>query len=467
MKKTKLLMATFLVLTYLFVLFDGGGPVLAGSLLEKGRLAAYQAATEEYIHYSLLYHETQKQNPIFTVTGEVMEEGDGWIRLWGTAVNYQYLWNEPIEGQVLKNSNIIVHGVRSNYPYYQGNHYYSHTTSGTNAFGSKVPIYVYVTGNEAVYRAKAASDQALQKQGQARDALIDTVNEAFRAYIEKEPEDLSRRILYGYALWELAAVMDRRIDEHMQKPFMEKALEQFDVVLEMEPDNPDALFASSILHYKFGYHKKTIERFEGLLKVGRELPGLDVIPEEDSHLRLIAHFNFGDYAAVRALQPSVQLEDYFSEYFSIVFKAEELANQAKAALESKDNGRAFNYIRLALDALASVKDLPKRSRDAMFERGFVKERHVIDYGSYLRVQARVLSQMGDYSLAASTYQELLKNDKQDAELAFEAAKAFFFAGWEYDAEKALKQAIALDEQYDWLAMSDSDIIFTLLYEWIT
>ena len=77
MKKTKLLMATFLVLTYLFVLFDGGGPVLAGSLLETGRLAADQAATEEYIHYSLLYHETQKQNPIFTVTGEVMEEGDG------------------------------------------------------------------------------------------------------------------------------------------------------------------------------------------------------------------------------------------------------------------------------------------------------------------------------------------------------------------------------------------------------
>ena len=92
---------------------------------------------------------------------------------------------------------------------------------------------------------------------------------------------------------------------------------------------------------------------------------------------------------------------------------------------------------------------------------------MIDYGSYLRVQARVLAQMGDYGLAASTYQELLKNDKQDAELAFEAAKAFFFAGWEYDAEKALKQAIALDEQYDWLAMSDSDIIFTLLYEWIT
>jgi outer membrane protein TolC len=86
--------------------------------------------------------------------------------------------------------------VRSNYPYYQGNHYYSHTTSGTNAFGFKVPIYVYVTGNEAVYRAKAASDQALQKQGQARDALINTVNEAFRAYIEKEPEDLSRRILW-------------------------------------------------------------------------------------------------------------------------------------------------------------------------------------------------------------------------------------------------------------------------------
>ena len=89
----------------------------------------------------------------------------------------------------------------------------------------------------------------------------------------------------------------------MQKPFMEKALEQFDGVLEMEPDNPDALFASSILHYKFGYHKKTIERFEGLLKVGRELPGLDVIPEEDSHLRLNAHLTLA--TMLQSLQPSV------------------------------------------------------------------------------------------------------------------------------------------------------------------
>ena len=41
----------------------------------------------------------------------------------------------------------------------------------------------------------------------------------------------------------------------MQKPFMEKALEQFDGVLEMEPDNPDALFNSSILDTSSGIIK--------------------------------------------------------------------------------------------------------------------------------------------------------------------------------------------------------------------
>ena len=78
----------------------------------------------------------------------------------------------------------------------------------------------------------------------------DTINEA-SAYIEKEPAICPA----GSRLCpQLAAVMDRRIDEHMQKLFMEKALEQFDVVLEMEPDNPDAL-SPHLSFITSSYHK--------------------------------------------------------------------------------------------------------------------------------------------------------------------------------------------------------------------